>query len=51
MIYYNNNNILIRDMVETDPQIITDEEIAQKVLDEYSKLRNKGVNILKLCLP
>ena len=29
MIYYNSNDILIRDMVETDPQIITDEEIAQ----------------------
>ena len=29
MIYYNNNDIIIRDMVETDPKIITDEEIAQ----------------------
>ncbi len=29
MIYYNINDILIRDMVETDPQIITDEEHLQ----------------------
>lgn len=29
MIYYNDNIILIRDMVKSDAQIITDEEIAQ----------------------
>ena len=29
MIYYNDNKILIRDMVKSDAQIITDEEIAQ----------------------
>lgn len=29
MIYYNNTEILIRDMVQSDAKIITDEEIAQ----------------------
>lgn len=38
MIYYNNNIILIRDMVKSDAQIITDEEIAQgwhAAVDKY----------------
>lgn len=29
MVYYNDNNILIRDIQQSDAQIITDEEIAQ----------------------
>ena len=29
MIYYNENDILIRDMVESDPEIITHEEHLQ----------------------
>ena len=29
MIYYNIGDILIRDMTDADPQIITNEEIAQ----------------------
>lgn len=38
MIYYNDNIILIRDMVKSDAQIITDEEIAQgwqATVDKY----------------
>ena len=29
MIYFKNNEIVIRDMIQSDDQIITDEEIAQ----------------------
>ncbi len=38
MIYYKDNNILIRDMIQSDAQIITDEEIAQgwnQSIDKY----------------
>ena len=34
MIYYNVNNIVIRDMVETDPKIITHEEHLQGWTDQ-----------------
>ena len=37
MIYYNDNIILIRDMVKSDAQIITDEEIAQGWQAEVDK--------------
>jgi len=38
MIHYKDNNILIRDMIQSDAQIITDEEIAQgwnQSIDKY----------------
>ena len=38
MVYFQNNSILIRDMVETDARQITDEEIAQgwhQTIDKY----------------
>lgn len=46
MIYYNVNNIVIRDMVRTDARIITDEEIAQgwdQTTDKYeTRLRHQA---------
>ncbi len=41
MIYYNVNDILVRDMVEADPQIITDEEIAQGWTDQTIEKYNR----------
>ena len=49
MIYYNNNDILIRDMTETDPQIITDEEIAQgwvnQKVEKYTQRISRATHI------
>ncbi len=51
MIYYSDENIVIRDLQESDAQIITDEEIAQgwhQTIDKYlSRLKDQadGVSI------
>ena len=41
MVYYNENNILIRNMRQSDAQIITDEEIAQGWNSDIKKYENR----------
>ncbi len=41
MIYYNVNDIVVRDMIESDPQIITDAEIAQGWTDQTVEKYNR----------